>query len=110
MPADPIALALRRDAEALLEKAPPANAAAAWHAVRAARARKLETALRRAGWGLRIVVATLAAVLAALEPAALAGAVLPLLLTVWLTSAMCARVMGAPNLPSRARQHDRTAR
>lgn len=94
MPADPIARALRRDAEALLKAAPRPNAAAAWHAVRVARAQKVQRALFWSGWGLRAAVAAIAAALAALAPTALAGAGAPLLLVVWLSSAMCARVAG----------------
>lgn len=96
MPADPIAFALRRDAEALLDLAPRPDAAAAWHAVRMARAHKLERMLRRSGWALRGAVAAIAAAVAILAPDALAGAGVPLVLVVWLTSAMCSPVGSNP--------------
>jgi len=90
MPIDPIAAALRRDAELLRELAPPSDVAAAWQAVRTAQARKLLWIITLCGWGLRVLLTLVALGLALLAPDLLAGAVLPLVLVGWLSSGICA--------------------
>ena len=87
---DPIAAALRRDAELLLEIAPAPDAARLWHAVRAARGRKIQRLINLCGWSLRGAIALAVLGVGSLAPHALASAAVPLLLIAWLTSGMCA--------------------
>jgi len=96
MQIDPIAAALRRDAELLLAEAPPLDTAGAWHRVRMSRAARLQQVLDHCAWGLRLgVVVLLVGALASAPRTALA--VLPALILVgWLTTGIAAPLRRLP--------------
>jgi len=102
MPNDPISAALRRDAALLLDLAPVPNAAA-WHAVRAARARRLSWIMSLCGWGLRALLLVAAIGLVLLAPSLLLGAAVPLALVGWLSSGMCAPLVSRREGPRTVR-------
>ena len=94
MARDPISAALRADADLLGGLAPAPNAAATWHAIRAARARKLRQTMSLCGWALRGSLVLVLVGLGWLWPNAIAGAALPLLLIGWLTFGLCGPLRG----------------
>jgi hypothetical protein len=86
---DPIAMALRRDAELLREQAPPINVAEAWHRMRAEHAARLRRALDYCGWAVRFGLMALLAAAAAIAPRTALALLPALALLGWLTSGLC---------------------
>jgi hypothetical protein len=86
---DPIAMALRSDAERLLAEAPAPDAARMWHAMQAARAARLARLMNLCGWGLRAGLVLVLALAAAIAPRTALGLLPAVALIGWLTSGIC---------------------
>jgi len=86
---DPIAAALRRDAELLLDLAPAPDAAALWHKVRRARSKRIQRVMDICGWSLRATVAIAFGGVALSAPEALPALIVPLALVGWLSTGIC---------------------
>ncbi len=86
---DPVRAALRRDAEMLLDLAPPSDAASLWHEVQRARARRLKRIIDLCGWSVRAGAACAALGVAFWAPDALPVFAGPLALVGWLTTGIC---------------------
>jgi hypothetical protein len=89
---DPVADLIRGERRALLESAPPLNAARLWHEARRRRSASLRRALRVAGWLVRLAVA--AAMLTSFLFVRPEAHFLLLLcaLSIWLTRGACAPI------------------
>lgn len=86
---DPIATALRRDAEMLLKLSPAPDASALWHRAQRARAQRIQRIMNMCGWGLRVAIALVFAGVAVFAPHALVELLLPLALIGWLSTGIC---------------------
>jgi hypothetical protein len=86
---DHVLAALRGDARMLLALAPRSDAAAMWHEVRRARARRLKRIADLCGWSVRGGAACAAVGVALVAPDALPLFAGPLLLVGWLSTGIC---------------------
>jgi hypothetical protein len=100
---DPVKIALRRDAALLIELSPPPDAAALWHTIRRARARRIQLIMDISGWTLRAAIVAIFLGLALTGPNALLKLAAPLALVGWLSRGMCSPVLPASLVGGRAR-------
>jgi hypothetical protein len=92
MDEDLVRTALRRDADMLLAASPEPDAAALWHRVRRARARRLNRIMDICGWSVRAALAASALGVAFLAPDALVLLAGPLAIAAWLSIGICSPV------------------
>ena len=90
---DLVALALRNDAELLMDLAPALDAVALWHRIRTVRAKRIQRIMDGCGWSLRALLATVLTGVATLSPEALPGFIPPLALLAWLSMGICSPML-----------------